>query len=184
VEHKITLKNEKIRSYNQISWLLVILHLIVFLYLAIFSTDKRISTTALTSVIILGVVLGYNYYQKKRSGPTISFTLQFYFMTAGWIATGISWPLVFPVIFGLLSDIATRPLIAIFKLEKIIYPSFPARSIQWSELKNVLLKDGLLTIDLKNNKLIQQEIDEKATQVDEKDFNEFCRDQLIHTAST
>ena len=41
-----------------------------------------------------------------------------------------------------------------------------------------MLKDGLLTIDSKDNKVIQQLIDEEKTKIDEKEFNDFCKDQL------
>jgi hypothetical protein len=39
----------------------------------------------------------------------------------------------------------------------------------------VILKDGILTIDFRNDKLIQQEISES---INEPEFNEFCRDSL------
>lgn len=62
--------------------------------------------------------------------------------------------------------------------EKIIYPSFPKKKIAWSELNNIVLKDGLLTIDFRNNKFIQQPVDETKTAVNEQEFNDFCRQQL------
>jgi hypothetical protein len=40
------------------------------------------------------------------------------------------------------------------------------------------MKDGVLTIDFKNNKIIQQSIDEARSSVNEKEFNEFCQKQL------
>jgi len=61
--------------------------------------------------------------------------------------------------------------------ESIVYPSFPKRIILWNELQNIVLKDGILTIDFRNNKLIQQDLDEEVT-VNEKEFNEFCKQQL------
>ena len=69
-----------------------------------------------------------------------------------------------------------KTLVSIFT-DKILYPSLPQKNISWPELNAIILKDGLLTIDFKNNKLIQQTIDENST-VNEQDFNEFCRQQL------
>ena len=68
-------------------------------------------------------------------------------------------------------------LVSIIK-EKIAYPSFPKRNITWSELSNIILKDGLLTINFKNNKFIQQFVDETKTAVNEQEFNDFCSQQL------
>ncbi|MGC4034655.1 MAG: hypothetical protein QM764_01750 [Chitinophagaceae bacterium] len=45
-------------------------------------------------------------------------------------------------------------------------------------MSNAILKDGILTIDFKNNKIIQAEIDEEYAVVNEKEFNEFCKRQL------
>ena len=47
-----------------------------------------------------------------------------------------------------------------------------------NEINNIVLKDGLLTIDLKNNKLIQKEVNDEVLPSDEHDFNEFCRQRL------
>jgi len=40
------------------------------------------------------------------------------------------------------------------------------------------LKDGLLTIDFKDNKLFQKEIEEQVSPVLDSEFNEFCRSKL------
>ncbi|HRX94260.1 MAG TPA: hypothetical protein P5158_09100, partial [Chitinophagaceae bacterium] len=58
------------------------------------------------------------------------------------------------------------------------YPSFPVTKIQWNELNNIILKDEVLTIDLKSNKLIQHSIGNANNSVNEEEFNEFCRQQL------
>jgi hypothetical protein len=48
----------------------------------------------------------------------------------------------------------------------------------WNELKNVILKDSVLTIDFKSNRLLQTEIAEESFGTDEKLFNRFCIEQL------
>jgi len=62
--------------------------------------------------------------------------------------------------------------------DKINYTSFPVRAIQWNELNNVILKDGILTIDFRNNKIVQAEIDDVSNTINEKEFNDFCSQQL------
>jgi hypothetical protein len=46
----------------------------------------------------------------------------------------------------------------------------------WTEFSNVILKDGLLTLDFKTNQLIQLGIEESEYPIDENGFNEFCND--------
>ena len=48
----------------------------------------------------------------------------------------------------------------------------------WAEIQNAILKDNLLTIDFKTNKIIQVEIIEGAKLIDETEFNLFCTEQL------
>ncbi len=46
---------------------------------------------------------------------------------------------------------------------------------QWNEFSNIILKDNLLTLDFKNNRLIQVNVDDPKSPVDEIAFNEFCK---------
>jgi hypothetical protein len=45
-------------------------------------------------------------------------------------------------------------------------------------LNNAILKDGILTIDFKNNRVLQAEIEDRMNDVNEVEFNDFCRQQL------
>ena len=51
------------------------------------------------------------------------------------------------------------------------------RIVEWHQLSNVIKKDDLLTLDFKNNKLLQVHVI-NADHVAEDEFNRFCRDQL------
>lgn len=51
------------------------------------------------------------------------------------------------------------------------------KTYPWSALHQVVLKDGLLTIDLRSNKLIQQLTEPDPTIV-EADFNSFCQNHF------
>jgi hypothetical protein len=70
-----------------------------------------------------------------------------------------------------------KPIVSINE-RQVIYPSFPKKIIDWQDLSNLIIKDGLLTIDFKNNKIIQQQIADISSTIDEKEFNDFCRQQL------
>jgi hypothetical protein len=55
---------------------------------------------------------------------------------------------------------------------------FKTVAFPWSAMQNVVLKDNLLTIDFKTNKIIQVEIIEGGRTVDEAEFNRFCNERL------
>ncbi len=65
-----------------------------------------------------------------------------------------------------------------FSEETVVINSFPKKKFNWTDIQNVILKDNLLTVDFKNNKLIQKELNEEVSPLIEQEFNEFCRKQL------
>ncbi len=52
------------------------------------------------------------------------------------------------------------------------------KQYNWDSFNNVVLKDGLLTLDFKNNKVLQLELDNAASP-DQKHFNNFCFEKLV-----
>ena len=93
-----------------------------------------------------------------------------------------------------------------FSTSEIKINKFINKEYQWSDFNNIVLKDGLLTLDFVNNKIIQVEPDwtepllfalYKDDDIDayqdiigedypklEKEFNDFCRSQLKLTDKT
>jgi hypothetical protein len=59
-----------------------------------------------------------------------------------------------------------------------IKKSFSAKNYEWTVFNNIILKDGLLTLDFKNNKVLQLELDTN-TEANEKQFNDFCSQKII-----
>ena len=51
------------------------------------------------------------------------------------------------------------------------------RLIEWSLLSNLIKRDDLLTLDFKNNKLIQVQVI-NSDDIPENEFNQFCQEQL------
>ena len=51
------------------------------------------------------------------------------------------------------------------------------RVVEWNELTNLVKKHDLLTLDFKNNKLLQVEII-NGDDINENEFNQFCSGQL------
>lgn len=92
-----------------------------------------------------------------------------------WMNSHIFWLGLILIVTAMLYTIAQRKFAITVTKEWISYPTFPPLIIQWNELNGVLLKDGILTIDFRNDKLIQHEITEM---VNEQDFNEFCNGRL------
>ena len=177
---EIILKNEKLRQYNRIALFILIINFTVFVYLAITTDIKSIRIAAIAGISIIIIPLGIEYFlistKQNQDSPYKMFAE--YAIAFAWWQMGFWWTGIAIFFLGLLYMISKRPLLVSIIKDKITYPSFPKKKLAWSDLNNIVLRDGLLTIELKNDRFIQQPIDETKTSINEQDFNDFCREQL------
>ena len=170
----ITLKNEKIKTYTIISWLIIALNCLAFIYLGITGWSKIANLPYFAAALLIMIFL-FRFLSKREEFESDSISLCFSIAIIAWIVMQYYWAAVIIIFLYLFQDISRRKLVVLFFDDRIIYPSFPKRTIQWQELNHVVLKDAVLTIDLKNNKVFQNEIMSPTSEID---FNEFCEQQL------
>jgi len=177
---EIILKNEKLKQYNRIAFFILAINFVLFIYLAFTTNIKSIRIVAIfgISIIIIALLIEYFLISTKQNKESPYKMLAEYAVALAWLQMGFWWMGVVIALLGLLYMISKRPLLVSIIKENITYPSFPQKTFSWSDLNNIVLRDGLLTIELKNDKFIQQPIDESKTSVNEQDFNDFCREQL------
>jgi hypothetical protein len=60
----------------------------------------------------------------------------------------------------------------------ITFNHFPQKSYTWEQIQQVIIKDGLVTIDYKNNRIFQKELDNSTTKEEEAEVNEYCKQFL------
>jgi hypothetical protein len=177
---ELDLKNDKRRYYDRIALIFVVVNLLVFIYL-ILNVDSNTTRAAAGFGILLSTYSVIQLYFGRSFTIVPDKHFRFWAIVSvmiPWMYLGKWWivGLIAMVLFTYI--IARRPLKVKVGEGVISYPSFPAKKISWAELNNIILKDDLLTIDFKNNRIIQQMIDKKFRSVKEEDFNEFCREQL------
>jgi membrane-bound ClpP family serine protease len=107
-----------------------------------------------------------------------------------WIVAGLqiaiiliflqSIPIAIFVLVGILTLGLFKDHIDIhFTAEGVNYrPYLLRKKHAWSELQNVIIKDGLLTMDFTNNKIVQMNVDDAETDVKEETFNAYCKEKL------
>ena len=173
--YEIILINEKEKLYKIINWLLLAVNFISVLLFA-FSIYSLLSGSVIFALLAVLSIIITLYF--KRNYLVLAYGLAFFHFSMAWFISGFWLIGVLNLFFMVLSvNSLKKPLVYIDE-EIIIYPSLFNRKINWNELNNVILKDDLLTIDFKSNKLIQQLTDESITKVDEKEFNDFCKSKL------
>lgn len=176
-DYTITLKNEKSVLYNRLGVLFILANVFFFMYLALFAIEKKIQTGSIALLVLLSFIFLLQQYF-KRSRWSFGLHPYFFILMFSWINHEIYWMTAIILILDLLHTTATMKKLVFVSKAYILYPSVPQKKIQWSALNNIILKDGLLTIDFKNNRIIQQLTDETSGAVNEKEFNDFCRQQL------
>jgi hypothetical protein len=167
----ITLKNEKEKTYRFIILLLAALHAIFFIYLLF---DELLWKKGVAGLIIIALYSGYRLLISKTAYPRYSFGSGFFFPFAFLFIIPVLN--IADMILFLLSTMALQKTVLQFSKTNIEKRSFPVKKYKWDELTNVVLKDNFITLDFKNNKLLQAEI--QSININEDAFNTFAKAQL------
>jgi hypothetical protein len=177
----VTLKHPDYKLYNIISSLMSVM--------AVLASGFGLSHSSFTSsawiavalmIFIIAYLIFAEQYKKKDYVVTYKWAL---------LAGAILWfvqPLTsfFIAFFYLIAAILERqikfPQEIGFDKEGATFNTFPFKHHVWEEIANVILKDNILTIDFKNNKIFQKETETEVTPTVEAEFNEFCNLNLAH----
>lgn len=177
---ELVLKNERIKAYKTFILFFIALNIIFLIAVAITTQDASTRTNSLVAVFITVFSFAAEYYLRKKSkqysgkgAALFYFVLVYLLLHYWWMALGV-------IIVATLYTVSLRNLIVYVNPDQIIYPSFPKKILKWSDLNNIILKDGLLTIDFKTNKLAQAEVmrSDNDSAMNEQEFNDFCRNHL------
>jgi hypothetical protein len=174
-----TLKNEKQKLYTRLTVFILLFNIAAICWF-LFSLNQSISGKVAGTVALILLLLAFYIYifVKADKNKDLLFSITALATFIYWLISGYWWMGVIVACLFFLHFINKRKLIVRFYPDKIEYPSFPKRIINWNELSNVVLKDDWLTIDFKNNRIIQQFTEESGRVGNEKEFNDFCRQLL------
>ena len=176
-EFIIELKRPSYRFINWISQLMYLLSVVVFCMILI---QKEAIRPVILYISTIGIIIWWIYciiLEKKNLHPF--FRIGLLIAAAGWLFIPNSkWMTIVYLIAAILEKQAKFPQEIAFGKEEIVFNSFPKKRYSWSDLNNVILRDGIITVDFKSNQLLQKEIQSGSTAQDEKEFNEFCHLRL------
>jgi hypothetical protein len=184
-DYIIVLKKPNFKVIDWMSQFMLLLSLGSFAFMAYMALSQN--TTALTTsqswllVFFCSLIVAWWTFclgQIKR-GITPYYRFAIMFAAWGWfIIPGGKLVAVIYIIACFLEKPVKVPPEAAFDAEEISFNSFPRKVLLWKDVTNVVLKDGILTIDLKNNTLIQRPLNDEVEKEIEQEFNAFCREQL------
>jgi hypothetical protein len=170
---EITIRNDRIKSYRVISWLIFIPHLAYFLFLI-----SQGQSAGIKGLILIGLGLCYRvilYITQKK--PVYPDPVFYFLMCLFWLSQESYLLAAIVTVLDIFLGISMTKMVFIFTKYNIERKAFPYKKYSWADIENVILKDGILTIDFKDNKLIQAEVD-PSTPIDEAQFNSFSLTNL------
>jgi|GEM_PF-1133285 len=177
---EFTLKNEKLKSYNKITLFLQLIYLSLVTFYIFKSPQSTPIIFPLIVIIIIAGNLIMDHFLKStfRNRPLIQLVSDIVAAIAFIIIFKNYWFAFLIIAIIILRSLASKKFKIIFSAEEIKLDFLSKRNIKWQQLNNAILKDGLLTVDFKDDHLIQAEITEESLAVDEQAFNQFCSNQL------
>jgi hypothetical protein len=177
-DYVVILKRENARKTDLVSVLLLIFSIISFCYSQIHSGFNGFLTIS-AIILFLGLFINLYSFRKKKEMQFRNWLLAAALFWLGMpFFRWMSLPFIF---FAILEAQAKYPLEIGFYSEGLVLNSLFKKKIPWTSLQSVILKDGLLTLDFKDNKLIQKEVlDDDEPDATEDEFNDYCRSKLVN----
>jgi hypothetical protein len=174
------LKDNNQKAFNSFFWFLLFLHVIAapVVILNITNTpQKMIAAVVMGAYFILTAVF---FLLKGKLKLSVYQLIVFGLMIIFWLAQTAWLPAIIciaAIVFAY--KILKTKSTAIFSTQNITLNKSLFKKVHyWPAIENVVLKDNLLSVDFKNNHLLQVEIAAESLSIDEKEFNQFCKLQL------
>ncbi len=181
-DYIIVCKTPDYKNVDRISQFMLLLSVLAFsycIYIGLFPKPALI-IAIMTSVTCWSI---FCIYQAKQGGVPY-YRLGLLFASWGWflipnalIVSGIY------LIAALFERQVKFPYEIAFHPSGIVVNTFPKKHYPWSAIQNAIIKDDVITIDFKNNKLIQKDISEPVSAAITTEFNSFCAEQIANSVS-
>lgn len=170
----IPIPNERLKTYKVFTFIILTLNFLGFGYVFL-QTNSTASAVAIVGLVLNAVPWLYYLLNKKHiKSPVIEITIIVSALL--WIYFGNFWMGIIMLFFAAMSFFTNKKQVILFNEEGILYPSFPVKKYAWADVVQVIWKDDILTIDLKDNKLLQFNIEKDfAKGFESVRFNEWCK---------
>ena len=179
----ITIKQPDYKTADAVAFLMLIMAVAFFSFTAARQWFTAYHNAAILYIVIAAFIVAWSIYSfasaKQKKGIAY-YRLALLAAAAGWFIQPVSnyWMAGLYLIAALLERQVKFPQEIGVDDNGISFNSLPQKEYEWKEINNLLLKEGILTVDYKNNRLFQQEIESEVNPSLEKEFNQYCREHL------
>jgi hypothetical protein len=175
-EYVVVLRRDSDRAIDTVSVLLCCFSALNFIYEQTRAPRLNYFILSIAVLLLGGMAVNLSSARKKRVRYKYLLLIAF----VGWLAMPyLQWLAIFFVALAFLEYQAKYPLEIGFLPDRVVVNTLWRKKFGWSAFNNIMLRDGLLTLDFKNNRLMQKEVDEEEEgDADEDEFNDYCREML------
>lgn len=176
-QYVVTLKNQTSRYID-------ILGLILNVFSAFCFGLELVKASTVSLACLIGVIAvpGFVIWNLvlQRKNRKVYYSRALLIAALVWMKMPyFQWLAFIFIILALLEYQAKYSIEIGFADNEIVFNSLFKRRYSWQQFTNIVLKDGLLTLDFANNKILQREVeDDEEDDADEDEFNDYCRKQL------
>lgn len=178
-DYVVVLKNQHRNTIEKTGWLLSIFSSLPYAVTIYKNPDKWVIYLVL--FVLLSLLTGF-IIDKKKNKP-IRFMPFLLVAGAGLLYLSPHFTVgVFYILAGISESWISKKTEIGFSTKEILITGIIHRKVSWSDLNNVVIKDGLLTMDYKNNSVFQAYTDDEEDddyEVEDDEFNTYCRKNLM-----
>jgi hypothetical protein len=181
-DYVVTLKREKEKYIDATSIFLCILSIAAFVIVQIQQGKVNLFFCVAATILIAG--LGINVFASRNKHQIVRYKNWLIIAGIFWVGMpNLQWVCMVFFFLAFLEYQAKYPLEIGFSKDVVVMNTLIRKRFSWDDFTNIMLRDGLLTMDFKNNRILQKQTvdDQEDYDADEEEFNDYCRGKLINT---
>lgn len=174
-EFTLILKNEKSASYQKLGMVFIGFILVSFIIFLFFNETFY---AGLTGLLVASVYFIIKNFQKKKDKSVMLVDEKIFFLFAAvWLWLNILVA-VLVLVTAISFSLTLQKFTYNFSRDGIRKDFFPKKEYPWNDIDSVVLRGGMLTINFKNDHLIQGPVEEPEG-FTENTFNNFTETMVI-----
>ena len=175
-DYVVTLKNERGRSIDIVSILVILISAAAFIWVRISGLSESPIFIVAAVLLVAGIIW---LLYRRRKHKQVGFSKLMVIAGITWFAMpSLPWLGLAVLILSLLEKPAKANLEIGFTTDRIVMNHIIKKKYSWQAFSNILLKDGILTLDFKNNRIFQRVTVDEEGDAEEDEFNDYCQEQL------
>lgn len=177
MKFEFTLQNTNANQIKILATILLAVNSLLILFMAINLANAQLAfiPTVIGITVAIINIFFKNKYHSLQQITVVIIGITWFFLSYLWIGILI-------IFLDFFATKTSKNYTIQFNKEKILLNKVYTSTFNWQQLQNVVLKDGLLTLDFANNKLLQVNIVNEINNVEQSNFNDFCNQQLFNNS--